>query len=272
MSVRRSLIASVSLAIVLLTPGVALAGDPVADFTPPVITLTTPPDGAFYTLNQIVNADFSCTDDAPGDTGIATCLGESGTVPDGAPIDTDDLGQHLFHVTATDNQGNPSSRTHLYTVLAPVEGKPDVRIRRIGRSNIVGNNIYSPSAAGEGIAAKAKKPSVRRFVISIQNDGTQPDSYTVVANGTAVSGFDVSYARGYPPSDITTPLVTGIYQTPTIQPGELYRFRAIVRVGTVLDQPGISRLITARSNNDTSVSDSVRFTIGNPPPVCVTAC
>src|SRR6187455_466999 len=124
MSVRRSLIACIGIAIVLLTPGAAFAGGTVPDTNPPLITLTTPPDGATYQLNQSVLASSSCFD---FESGLSSCVGE---VPNGSAIDTDDLGEHLFTVNALDNAGNPASRTHLYYVVAAPEGKPDARIRR----------------------------------------------------------------------------------------------------------------------------------------------
>jgi len=261
MSVRRSLIVAISLLTLLIAPGSALAGSSV-DFTPPVVTITTPPDGATYLLNQAVAAAFSCTDEGGG-SGLKSCVGE---VANGENIDTTTLGQKLFTVTAKDNADNMSSVTHMYTVVA--DAKPDVRIRRIGRTNLVGNDIYSPSAAGEELGASLKAPGIRRFVITIQNDGTTPDSYTVSSNGNLVLGYDISYHHGHPGTDISTPMNLGIYQTPTIQPGGFFRIRAYVSIGSGPTQPGVTRLITARSNNDISVSDAVRFTIGEPLPDC----
>ena len=264
MSVRRSLIVAISLLTVVVAPGSALAGSS-TDGTPPVVTITTPPEGATYVLNQNVLANYSCVDNLGG-SGVASCVGE---VPILSAIDTTTLGSHLFTVAAMDNAGNNSSSTHQYTVIA-ADGKPDVRIRRIGRTNLVGNDIYSPSAAGEELGASLKTPGIRRFVITIQNDGTEPDSYTVSSNGLAVTGYDVSYHHGHPGTDISTAMNLGIYQTPTIQPGGVFRIRAYISIGSGPTQPGITRLITARSNNNTSVSDAVRFTIGTPLPDCGT--
>ena len=259
MSVRRSLIVSISLLTLVIAPGSALAGTP--DGIPPIITIATPPDSATYALNQSVLAAYFCSD--TGGSGLASCVGEVGN---GLAIDTTTPGQHLFTVMAKDNADNSSSVTHQYTVVA--DAKPDVRIRRIGRTNLVGDDIYSASAAGEELGASAKTPSIRRFVITIQNDGTDPDSYTVGASGTQLLGYDVSYHHGHPGTDITTPMGQGIYQTPTIPPGGVFRIRVYVSVGLAPVGPGISRLITARSSNNTSVSDAVRFTIGTPVPDC----
>ncbi len=87
------------------------------DTTPPTITLTTP-DGAVYTLNQVVNADYSC-DDEVGGSGLASCVGD---VPDGDPIDTATVGSKAFTVDAEDNTGNMASVTHDYTVAYDFDG------------------------------------------------------------------------------------------------------------------------------------------------------
>lgn len=93
---------------ILLTP---VSGN---DQTSPQITLTTPPDGAQYTIGQQVNADYSCQDEVGG-SGVASC---SGDVASGQPIDTSTAGSHTFTVNATDNAGNPASTQHSYEVLA----------------------------------------------------------------------------------------------------------------------------------------------------------
>ena len=63
---------------------------------PSVTTLTTPPNGATYTLGQVVDASYSCADDPEG-PGIAS---GSAPVANGSPIDTSTAGPHRFTVTA----------------------------------------------------------------------------------------------------------------------------------------------------------------------------
>jgi hypothetical protein len=85
---------------------------PPADATKPTITLTTPADGATYSLNQAVNADYSCEDEAGG-SGLKSC---QGTVANGSAVDTASTGSKTFTVTATDNAGNQGSVTYTYSV------------------------------------------------------------------------------------------------------------------------------------------------------------
>jgi hypothetical protein len=90
----------------------AVAHYTVVDVTAPQITVATPSQGAVYDLGQQVAASYSCADEAGG-SGLASC---TGTVANGAAVDTSSVGQKSFTVSATDNAGNPASRTVTYTV------------------------------------------------------------------------------------------------------------------------------------------------------------
>jgi hypothetical protein len=85
------------------------------DSTAPAITIASPGDGATYDQGQGVQADYSCSDDGLGASGVESC---DGPVPSGSPIDTSTLGDHAFTVSASDNAGNTSSETVHYTVVA----------------------------------------------------------------------------------------------------------------------------------------------------------
>ena len=47
----------------------------VLDVTAPTVTITTPEDGAFYYQGEFVEADYTCADDEPGSSGLASCVG-----------------------------------------------------------------------------------------------------------------------------------------------------------------------------------------------------
>jgi lysophospholipase L1-like esterase len=85
----------------------------VIDVTPPEIDLRNPAVDTVLEHRETDLADYSCTDE-PGGSGLATCVG---TVPDGDPIPTDDVGDHDFAVDASDNAGNLASLTRTYTVI-----------------------------------------------------------------------------------------------------------------------------------------------------------
>jgi hypothetical protein len=80
------------------------------DKTGPGVSIATPPDGAVYLLNAVVNADYACTD---GLSGIASC---SGPVASGAAINTASVGEKQFKVDGNDVAGNSASLTSNYSV------------------------------------------------------------------------------------------------------------------------------------------------------------
>ncbi len=83
------------------------------DHTPPVITLTSPADGAVYLQNAAASASYSCSDDG---SGIASCTGD---VANGGAVATSVLGAHTFTVSATDGEGNAHTVVHSYRVTPP---------------------------------------------------------------------------------------------------------------------------------------------------------
>jgi len=107
------------------------------DTTPPAVTITTPADGAIYTKDQVVFADYFC-DDEPGGSGLASC---DGPVANGAPIDTASVGGHLFAVTSADNDGNEATLEHGYGVVfsvspfaPPVDDLPVINSVKAGQA------------------------------------------------------------------------------------------------------------------------------------------
>ncbi len=80
----------------------------------PSVDIVAPLGGASYTQAQRVAADYSCSG-----SGGATVVSCSGTVPNGAPIDTSTLGSHTFAVQAEDSNGSKVVQNVIYTVVAP---------------------------------------------------------------------------------------------------------------------------------------------------------
>ena len=79
---------------------------------PPVVTITSPADGATYAQGSRVTARYACSD-PDGASDVTTC---AGPVASGAGIDTSTLGSHAFVVHATDLASNTGSTTVTYTV------------------------------------------------------------------------------------------------------------------------------------------------------------
>jgi Ca2+-binding RTX toxin-like protein len=83
--------------------------DPGGDTVPPRVTITSPADGSTVLLGAVVAAAYSCADDVA----LATC---TGTVANGAAVDTSSPGPHTFTVTARDAAGNETVAVARYTV------------------------------------------------------------------------------------------------------------------------------------------------------------
>ena len=89
-------------------------GYQVVDTVGPTISIAHPADGATYEIGSAQIANYGCGD--PG-SGVALC---SGSVPDGAAIDTDTLGPKTFSVMAKDGEGNTASASVTYQVVDTV--------------------------------------------------------------------------------------------------------------------------------------------------------
>jgi Chitobiase/beta-hexosaminidase C-terminal domain len=158
------------------------------DLTAPTITLTTPPQGANYTVGQVVAASYSCAD--TGSSLLASCVG---TTANGANISTTP-GSHSFTVNASDNAGNTNSVTHTYGAtyifngfLQPVDNPNVVNMGKVGRTYPVkwqlmdANGFVTDLSAVDSITVKAT---------SCSGFGTDP---TDALEATATGGTSLRY-------------------------------------------------------------------------------
>ncbi len=102
----------------------------VTDTDGPEILIESPASGGTYALGQVVLARYACSDDA----GVASC---TGTVPNGAPIDTSSLGEKVFVVTAVDLGGRQTRVERRYAVAYPFSGFQSP-IKSLPALNVVG--------------------------------------------------------------------------------------------------------------------------------------
>jgi virginiamycin B lyase len=105
---------------------------------PPTVSITTPANGAKYTLNQSLASSFMCTPFTP--LTITSCVDQNNK-PSGWTVDTSTVGSHTLTVTATDSAGQTGTAAATYTVdyafsgfLAPLAGPPTVNMGKAGRT------------------------------------------------------------------------------------------------------------------------------------------
>jgi Tol biopolymer transport system component len=168
--------------------------DPPADAAKPTITLTTPAEGATYALNQPLNADYSCQDEAGG-SGLQSCRG---TVANGSAIDTASVGTKTFTVTATDNAGNQTSISRTYSVVndQPPADNGGVIFHTARDGNY---EVYAMDSNGSNPTNLTNHPAVDEY------SAVSPDGKKMVFDSNRSGNFEIyeSNLDGSNPTKLT---------------------------------------------------------------------
>ncbi len=143
---------------------------------PPSVQITTPAAGASYTQNQVVDANYTCTEGTGGPGLLAGSAGCHGTVANGAAIDTSTAGPHSFSVTATSSDTQATTKTVNYTVAAAVTKLADLKI-----------SLSGPAGAQDGSQVAEQ--------VKVQNAGPSAASGVITALGIP-AGLSVGGAGG----------------------------------------------------------------------------
>jgi len=128
--------------------------------------------------------------------------------------------------------------------------QPDGRIRKLG-GTLVGNDIYNDTAAGQTVGAVKAVGQSQRFIVTLQNDGVTPDSFDISIEASISGGsWTFTLLHGWPgtPPDFPTPI---------IEPGGVYRFRAMVRPTDGAAGSSMTLKFTATSQHDGTKLDAV---------------
>lgn len=161
---------------------------------PPTVSIVSPVDGATYSLNQVVIAQFSCAEGARG-PGLVEC---SGDVDNGSAVDTSTVGTHTFRARARSGDGLTTERTVTYTVVRGGEiGQPSITIVTPADGGIytVGDQVpasffCTPGANSEGIRScdgtvrngqniDTATPGTKTFTVNLVSKENQTATKTV---------------------------------------------------------------------------------------------
>lgn len=222
----------------------------VVDVTDPTVTVTSPAAGAVFVQGASATADYACADEAGG-SGLASC---TGTVPDGAAIDTSALGTRPFSVTGIDHAGNDRVVDRPYQVTT----RPDALVAASTTAAFVGDGRYASRViAGQTATGGVARGATRTFRVRVGNDGGMPASFTVQGVTSGSSGYTVRFVRNG--VDITSAVTSGAYGVPDLAPGAVATIKVKVTARTTAAAGSARNVdVTIRSAAGPAAVDVVR--------------
>jgi hypothetical protein len=166
--------------------------------------------------------------------------------------DTNDRGDNAGEM------GDALPRVDLVGTVGRGTQRPDGLIAVSGKK-LVGNDVYNTSGAGQTRAAKVKKGKTRVFTVRVQNDGNEPDRFSVKGTKTT-KRFTLTYKRGS--TTITKKVTRGTYVTPVVQPGAATDITVTVTPKKAATKgKKVTAKVTVTSRTDSATKDLVRATV-----------
>jgi DNA-binding beta-propeller fold protein YncE len=218
--------------------------------TPPTIVIDTGPTGYV----QSNNADFTFHANVPATFQCQLDLGGWGACTSPKSYSGLGAGGHTFYVKATDTLGNVSSAVHQSWTVDMSTHRPDEQIAT--GTTYVGNDVYNSTGTNQTKTLKVKVGKTATFKIRIENDGSDPDPYTVTGGATG-KGYSVSYYSGT--TNITSKVIGGTYKV-TLDPGASIVIKMTVKVGSNA-VTSRSLLVKTSADHETSKSDAVKAVV-----------
>lgn len=112
-----------------------------------------------------------------------------------------------------------------------------------------GDNVYSPTAAGESKTITIARGSSKYFAVIVQNDGVLPASFTIKGTGAA-TGYTITYIDYSNNANITTAVRNGTFSTSSLPPGASFAMKMVVKLSASAAATG-SFLVTVSSTAGT---------------------
>ena len=182
--------------------------------TPPAIRIEAPKDASTFAAKRVVRARYTCSSREA--VPLQSC---DGPVASGAAIDTKTAGKHTFTVTASDKDGNESTKTVHYTVVKASgdTAAPSIAIARPKNNGSVGQgetllarydctdeeggsgleSCDGPVASGAAIDTKTAGKHTFTVTASDKdgNESTKTVHYTVVKASGDTAAPSIAIAR-----------------------------------------------------------------------------
>jgi len=132
--------------------------------------------------------------------------------------------------------------------------------------DFVGNDIYNTDGAGQEVVQKGKRGKVKRFYVTVQNDGNVTDAFRVLGSEDLPGAYTVRYFLGGKGGmDITAAVKAGTFMTSSLAVGATTSDTTLIRVEVTADVAGSagarSVLVTFTSTGNDTKLDAVKATI-----------
>jgi PKD repeat protein len=214
------------------------------DTSAPVVTIKAQHDCMIVEQDDVVPAEYTCTD--PGGVDRApSCVGP---VPVGAPIDTSTVGTHTFSVTGTDASGNTRTNSIEYTVV-PTNQPPLASAgddQRVDEGDLVTlDGTASSDPDGDTLSYSwTLQPGYTGPGVTLSDPTAQQPTFTPTDNGQYTFTLTVDDGRGGSATDETVVTVDNLAPVITSFSSPLDP----VPVGSVVN---LSATFTDAGTNDT---------------------
>jgi hypothetical protein len=105
--------------------------------------------------------------------------------------------------------------------------QPDAWIKRSGGPTY-GKGVYNLSGVDQSIYLALPGNTLRRAYVTVQNQGSVPDTFALTVICCGSDGDTVRYFRGRSSIEITDEVEAGTFVTPQLDPGATYTIRVTV--------------------------------------------
>ena len=232
-------------------------------FTPPApgtsapgITISSPANGASYTVGlDSIFAEYKCS--APAPAIVTSC---TGTVENGAFIDTSTLGSHTFTVTTTDSEGISKSKSVTYTVV----GVQHITLSKRPTLSGVGEKAktWREGNALAHISANRQSPLGTTFSFSLNEPASVTFEFTQSTSGRKVGKTCVAQtAKNKNKHSCTRTVVAGTLTFSARSGANRVSFQGLISRKKKLELGSYTLVLTATASGEHSTPRTLEFTI-----------